>query len=290
MNMTQFHRNGSQPSAVPAPTSISHHLESWRRVWSRILLTLLLIGLTIAAGDAAPTNMVAIPASTYTPLYKSEAAILVDAFYLDTYPATNAEFLEFVRANPAWRKSQVKRLFADESYLRRWAGDLDLGDDAEAARRPVTHVSWFAANAYAQWQGKRLPTLAEWEVASAAGITNAIGANETGHTQRILDWYSRPARRPLPAVGSTFKNVFGNWDMHGLVWEWVWDFNTALVTGESRADASLDEQRFCGSGAFGASDFRDYPGFMRMAFRSSLKANYTVANLGFRCAKEIDPP
>jgi formylglycine-generating enzyme required for sulfatase activity len=93
-------------------------------------------------------------------------------------------------------------------------------------------------------------------------------------------------RDALPPVRSTFRNVFGIWDMHGLVWEWVSDFNTALVTGESRADSGLDRQLFCGSGSSGASDFSDYAAFMRYAYRSSLRGNYTVANLGFRCAED----
>ena len=41
------------------------------------------------------------------------------------------------------------------------------------------------------------------------------------------------------------------------------------------------------SGAAGARDFTDYPAFMRTAVRSSLKANYTVPNVGFRCARSI---
>jgi formylglycine-generating enzyme len=60
------------------------------------------------------------------------------------------------------------------------------------------------------------------------------------------------------------------------------DFNSALVTGESRADAALERTLYCGSGAIGAADFEDYAAFMRYAFRSSLEAHYSVANLGFR--------
>jgi len=64
-----------------------------------------------------------------------------------------------------------------------------------------------------------------------------------------------------------------------------------LSTGESRGDSSLDQNLFCGSGAAGAVDPSDYAAFMRFAFRGSLKAVYTQANLGFRCAsnKEIYP-
>jgi formylglycine-generating enzyme required for sulfatase activity len=75
--------------------------------------------------------------------------------------------------------------------------------------------------------------------------------------------------------------------MHGVVWEWVADFSTAMVTGDARGDTGLDRQLFCGSGAQGAKDIQDFASFMRYAFRSSLKASYTVPNLGFRCAKDL---
>jgi len=248
------------------------------------MFAVLLAGAAYAAPP--PENMALVPAGTYTPLFKSEGPIAVPAFYLDAYPVTRGDFLEFVRENPPWRRSAVKRIFADESYLRDWAGDLDLGP--ADPQSPVTRVSWFAAKAYAEWQDKRLPTLAEWEYAAAASETNAVGLDEPRYNQRILDWYSRPVRDVLPRVGSTFRNFYGVWDLHGLVWEWVTDFNTALVTGESRADAGLDRSLFCGSGAAGAAEFKDYAAFMRYAYRSSLKANYCVANLGFRCAKDSE--
>ncbi|MFT6408028.1 MAG: sulfatase activating formylglycine-generating enzyme [Arenicella sp.] len=75
--------------------------------------------------------------------------------------------------------------------------------------------------------------------------------------------------------------------MHGVVWEMVRDFNTALVTGESRGDSSLDKQLFCGAGASSSVDPSDYAAFMRYALRSSYSASYTLSSLGFRCAKDI---
>ena len=237
----------------------------------------------------APDGMVLVPAGTYQPLFKNEPKVEVEPFYLDVYPVTNDEFLEFVRANPEWRRSNVKRLFADEHYLRYWAGDLDLGPDSEKIKNsPVTRVSWFAARAYCAWKEKRLPSLAEWEYVAAASETQPRGDAETNYLQRILRWYEKPTPATLPPVGSTFKNYFGVYDMHGLVWEWIADFNTALVTGESRADTGLDRSMFCGTGSIGASNFRDYAAFMRYALRSSLKADYTLQNLGFRCAKDVE--
>lgn len=232
--------------------------------------------------------MALIPAGSYRPLYGVEEARPVAAFCLDVHPVTNGEYLEFVRAQPAWQRSRIKRVFADASYLSRWSEDLEPGP-AAPANSPVTEVSWFAARAYARWLGRRLPTLAEWERAATADERQEDGSRDPAFVERILRWYGRPLRGPLPPVGATFRNCWGVWDLHGLVWEWVDDFNTALVTGESRADGGLDRGLFCGSGAVGAADFRDYAAFMRYAFRGSLKADYTVPNLGFRCAQDLPP-
>ena len=62
-----------------------------------------------------------------------------------------------------------------------------------------------------------------------------------------------------------------------------------LVSGESRADASLERGLFCGAGASGASDFADYAAFMRFGYRASLQARYTTAQLGFRSAYDRSP-
>ena len=148
------------------------------------------------------------------------------------------------------------------------------------------NVSWFAAEAYARWKGKRLPTTDEWEYAAKAGLRSRDGGREQGFMGRVLQLYSRRPGTGLGPVGSTFRNYWGVYDLHGLVWEWVHDFNTALVTGESRNNTDLDLKLFCGSGALGASEFRDYTAFLRFGFRSGLEARYAVPNLGFRLAAD----
>ena len=89
----------------------------------------------------------------------------------------------------------------------------------------------------------------------------------------------------MPAAGSGEPNRLGLRDLHGLVWEWVEDFNAALVTPESRSDPALEKNLFCGAGSLSADDKTAYFTFLRTAFRSSLRASYTLPNLGFRCAK-----
>ncbi len=255
-----------------------------------ILLWVLMAVLTAGSSWAQdiPEVMVLIDQGTYTPLYQTPydtSAVTVDAFYLDVYPVTNADFLAFVKANPRWLRSQVTPLFADENYLNHWDGDLALGDTAPA-NSPVVNVSWFAAMAYAEWAGKRLPTMAEWEYVAAASASHPDGSTDPDHYQRIIDWYAQPTPARTPSIGSTVQNYWQVYDMHGLVWEWVYDFNNAFVTGESRSDSDLDRQLFCGSGSIGASDFKDYAAFMRFAFRGSLEGAYTTPNLGFRCARD----
>lgn len=262
-----------------------------------ILLPIFVVGGRAArAGEnppatAAPADMALIPAGDYAPLLRTKdepERTAVAAYWLDIRPVTNAEFLEFVRAHPQWRRSRIGPLFSDRGYLADWAADLELGP-AVPADAPVVRVSWFAARAYAKALGKRLPTTAEWERAAAAGFATPVGATEPDFSRAVLAWLARPTPSPLPPAGAGRPNFFGVRDLHGLVWEWVDDFNTAMTTGESRADTGLERNLFCGAGAAGARDLTDYPAFMRIGLRASLQATYTVPNLGFRCARTLAP-
>jgi formylglycine-generating enzyme required for sulfatase activity len=237
------------------------------------------------------SGAVLIPAGDYVPLQRSAKdlpSVPVAAFWLDELPVTNAQFLAFVTAHPKWRRSQVSRLFADSSYLEHWAGDLELGPGAPAGA-PVVRVSWFAARACARAQGKRLPAIAEWEHAAAAGYTSPDGKNDAAFNRDLYAWLARPVAGVQPDVATGKRNFYGVRGLHGLVWEWVDDFNTALVTGESRGDSGLERDLFCGAGSVGAKDTSDYAAFMRQALRSSLRANNTTSSLGFRCARDAGP-
>ncbi|HET6569722.1 MAG TPA: formylglycine-generating enzyme family protein [Rhodothermales bacterium] len=241
------------------------------------------------AADEAPEGMAYVGGGWYTPLYPGpadEGGSSVEPFFLDVYPVTNAEYLAFVRANPEWQRSRVPSLFADGGYLRTWPGDLDFGPDT-LADRPVVNVSWFAASAFAEWKGKRLPTTAEWEVAAAASPSRPDGRNDPAYRQYLLDWYSRTAPDVAPPVGSTFRNYWGVYDLHGLVWEWVFDFNTEFVSSDSRNRADLDATLFCGGSAVRASSVDDYAAFLRSAYRNGFEASYTAPNLGFRLAQDV---
>lgn len=245
----------------------------------------LFLFLLLTAFESYAQDMVQVPAGTFIPLYGDSTAVSVKSFYIDTYAVTNDQFEAFVKENPKWQKGAVKELFADGRYLNHWVLP-DGNGKKESAESPVTNVSWFAAKEYCKCQNKRLPTTAEWEY---VGMASADKANATGDAkfyQQLLDWYSRPNSPVLPSVTSGVKNYYGVYGMHGLIWEWVYDFNSALMIGESRTNASVDRDLFCAGGSAGVRDSENYAAFLRYAFRSSLKANYTVANLGFRCARD----
>ncbi len=246
-------------------------------------------GVARDGGGAGSAGMITIPAGEYAPLLRpagEPARTPVAAFLLAEVPVTNADFLAFVTAQPQWRRSRVSRLFADASYLQHWTGDLEPGPQSPPDA-PVVQVSWFAARAYARWAGKRLPTTAEWERAAAVGYTQPASRDDDAFNRDLYAWLARPVPAVLPEVHSAPPDFHGVRGLHGLVWEWVDDFNTAMVTGESRADTGLERDLFCGAGAAGAQDTSDYAAFMRAALRSSLKANNTTTSLGFRCAQSL---
>jgi sulfatase modifying factor 1 len=228
--------------------------------------------------------MVNIKGGIFLPLYSLDSQkVVVKPFLMDVYPVTNENYKKFVQQNPAWRKSNIKSIYADANYLAHWASDSTF--NPILAQSPVVNVSWFAAKKYCECQGKRLPTVAEWELAAKASQTLPDASKDLKFNQWLLNWVSKPNPPTLPHVGSTFKNYFGIWDMHGLVWEWTFDFNSALTTGESRENSGLDNSLFCGGGSFASKDINNYAAFMRFASRSSVKAKYAVPNLGFRCVK-----
>ncbi|WP_170227870.1 formylglycine-generating enzyme family protein [Aequorivita lipolytica] len=229
--------------------------------------------------------MVLVKGGVYLPLYGAEDKVVkIEPFKMDVLPVSNSDYLKFVQENPQWKKSNIKRLFADESYLTKWKNDETFIGLPNA---PVTTVSWFAAKKYCECQGKRLPTMDEWEFAAMANEDVPDAREIETYNQYILGWYETPKTYNNP-IGETFKNYWGIYDLHGLVWEWTLDFNSVLISGESRKDVDKDSNLFCGSAAIGASDLMNYAAFMRYAFRGSMKARYSSQNLGFRCAKDVE--
>jgi iron(II)-dependent oxidoreductase len=173
------------------------------------------------------------------------------AFEIDALPVTNADYERFVQAGGyEWREwwSEDGWAWLRESGARAplyWTADggerrFDRIVERDPAL-PVMHVSWFEADAYARWAGKRLPTELEWEKAAAWGPGAAEprlypwGAEEPTPERANLD---QTAFGPLPAgalaAGASAYGVLG---LVGDAWEWT------------------------------ASEFRGYPGFRAYPYR-----------------------
>ena len=247
---------------------------------------LALMMLAAASAGAAPASRAPVPAGTFETILPPAPGVksaTVQAFTMDRVPVTNADFARFLSANPQWRRDRVARVFADAGYLQHWASAT--APAPASAKQPVTRVSWFAANAYCEAQGARLPTWYEWERVSAADEARADARNDPAWRQHILDWYSRPASATLPDVGRGEPNYFGVRDIHGLVWEWVQDLGSMMVSGDNREQGDPDLKKFCGSGALSLEQKDNYAMLMRVATLSSMQASYTSTSMGFRCVK-----
>src|SRR5690606_19766680 len=222
-----------------------------------IFLTSILSWTVISAQDVP---MAKIEGGEFLPLYGTGEKVKVESFLLDVYPVTIQNYLEFVREYPQWRKSEVLRIFADEHYLSSWEGDLQPGEGL-LPEAPVTFVSWFAAKKYCECQGKRLPTIEEWEYAAMAGEDSRDARTTAAYNKYIRSWYETPRTFDTP-VGSTNKNIWGVYDLHGLVWEWPADFNSVMVVGENKDEGTGGNNRFCDAGAVTTSDMMNYAAFM----------------------------
>lgn len=253
----------------------------------RRLAALLLVVLPVAGVLAGRVDYVRLPGGAFRTALKYEdqkGSVRVPAFEMMRMPVTNAQFLAFVQAHPQWRRDRVAGVFAESRYLGHWAAPTALADPAQAAQ-PVTQVSWFAASAYCEAQGARLPTWTQWEYAAAADETRRDARKDPAWRERILSWYSRPSSTALPRAGLQTPNAYGVQDLHGLVWEWTDDFSSLLVSGDNRKQGDADTSKFCGAGALSMDDRENYAVLMRVAMLSSLEARDTTTNLGFRCAR-----
>ncbi|MDE0085097.1 MAG: SUMF1/EgtB/PvdO family nonheme iron enzyme [Candidatus Poribacteria bacterium] len=195
-------------------------------------------------GISTPEDMVLIPAGEFqmgsdnekvNDREKPVSTVYVDTFYMDKSPVTNAQYKMFLETNPHWRKPSkgnewnkakkrmrstlfIYRTYHDGNYLKHWDGNnFPIGK----ADHPVTHVSWYAAMAYSQWAGKRLPTEAEWEKAARGGLTGR--KYPWGNTMDSNMVYCGKNVGETTSVGKYPANNYGLHDIVGNVWEWCLD-------------------------------------------------------------------
>ena len=209
--------------------------------------------------------------------------IQVDSFYLDKTAVTNEEFVAFLKENPEWRRSNIPAIFTNDGYLREWESDLDPGYENVGEQRPVTRVSWYAANAFCATKGGRLPTLNEWEY--SAQLMEFKGKNDAdAFSAKLINWYSGIDAKNLGAIGSTgIKNKYGVEDQFGLIMEWVDDFKPLIADDLSLDCGTVGRMNTLGS-------VYSYAASIRYITRMSFNAKITTGMVGFRCAYDTPTP
>ena len=144
--------------------------------------------------------------------------VSLNAFYMDIYEVTLGQYKRFLKATehsplPDW----VEKITPDDNY-------------------PVIGVSWFDAQAYAEWTGKRLPSEAEWEYSARGGLIGQRFAHgsELKHTDANFKGKGGADIWENPSPVASFKaNSYGLFDVMGNVWEWcedLYDENYYLVS------------------------------------------------------------
>ena len=179
-------------------------------------------------------------------------------------------------------------------------------------KHPVVMVSWFDAQAYAKWAGKRLPTESEWERAARGGLNSNtfVWGNEFTPAGKIMantwqgtfpndnkvdDGYARSA-----PVGSFAPNGFGLFDVAGNVWEWCSDWyqldlyrnldtskpqdNPKGPAKSSNPNHPYQQERSIRGGSFLCH--ASYCSSYRPSARLGNTPDTGMSHLGFRCVKD----
>ena len=248
------------------------------------------------------TDMVLIPAgefqmgsNTGDTDEKPVHTVYVDAFYIDKYEVTNAQYKAFIDANPEWGKDRIPPAYHDGYYLIHW-----IGNDYPAGKEnhPVVYVSWYAAMAYAKWAGKRLPTEAEWERAARGKLEDMIYPWGDTIDGTKANYYKDIEGNGTLPVGSFPANTFGLYDMSGNVREWCLDVYEATfyvnspkenpIAGHENIEKVIsDFLNIKKSRVLRGGSWLNIPEKLRVSERASRLPNATNPNDGFRCVKNI---
>jgi formylglycine-generating enzyme required for sulfatase activity len=253
-------------------------------------------------------NALAYPADGEGP----KRIVELDEFWIDETAVTNQSFAQFVEATgyiteaeltgwsfvPAFLLSEQ-----DEQYLVGQSGDTPWWVGVTAANwrqplgpsssttdiqsHPVTHISWSDANAFAQWNGKRLPTEAEWEKAARGGRENSLyawGDDLIVDGQHMCNiWQgdfptfnsAQDGHLGTAPVHSFEPNAYGLYNVCGNVWEW---------TADSWNSSDLADNKVIKGGSYMCHD--SYCNRYRLSARTSHPKNGFTAHIGFRCVAD----
>ncbi|MDE2217456.1 MAG: SUMF1/EgtB/PvdO family nonheme iron enzyme, partial [Planctomycetota bacterium] len=151
--------------------------------------------------------------------------VFLSTYLIDKYPVTNAQYKKFIEA----RGYTQKTFWSDAGWRYILQSNPMESNEMDGVLHgeqdcPVVNISWYEAEAFAKWAGKRLPTEAEWEKA-ARGTDGRIypWGNEFDKTR--LNCAEVKIEKPTPVTKyPQGQSVYGCFDMAGNVWEWTADW------------------------------------------------------------------
>jgi iron(II)-dependent oxidoreductase len=216
-----------------------------------------------------PDTMVIIPGGPFLYGDKEEREIK-RKYKIDAYPVTNERFNRFISANgygndQFWSLEGWKWKEKNKITLPKFWNDPKWNEPD----CPVVGVSWYEADAFAKWEGKRLPTELEWERAARGteGLEYSWG-NE--FDKEKCNSYESGIKKTTPVT--RYPNGIspgGCYDMAGNVWEWTADWY----------DKNENVKTLRGGSWFVNSDYA------RCAYRNYNTPVGRYNNFGFRCAQ-----
>lgn len=238
-----------------------------------------------------------------------EHVVTVASFELDTFEVTVGRFRNFVEAYDGTMPSDgdgVHPLISGTGWDSAWntqmpATKADLIDDITCdatlqtwtdtpganENQPINCIDWYLAFAFCIWDGGRLPTEAEWEYAAAGGSENRLFPWGQTFPDATYANYSAGANDSHVDVGSTplGKARFGQHDMAGSMWEWVFDTYSSLWYG---GGGSTCDNCANLTGAYRVNRGGGYTSnvpAIRPATRSYDDPKSNIRRHGIRCAK-----
>ena len=235
--------------------------------------------LPVRGADGPPGSMLQMPAGTFLmgsnagfDDERPERMVNMPAYQIDRYEVTVGEFREFVKATN--HRTDAEK--AGKPFNETWCVD-NVGSRFD---HPVRYVSWWDADKYCRWLGKRLPTEAEWEYAARGNDGRAYPWGNDFDPARVA-----PPTDTMP-VGFYLNNrsPIGAYDMAGNVWEWVNDWYRPDYYAQNENDNPQGppqaDQRVIRGGSFTNS-----PEDLRVTRRIKDDASSSHRDVGFRCAK-----
>lgn len=197
----------------------------------------------------------------------------LNAFWIDQTEVSNHQYRLCVQ------EEACEQPGSPDSFTR----DRYYEDDAFASH-PVINVSWYDAQTYCEWAGRRLPTEAEWEKA-ARGVDGNLypwGDNISCEYANYIGCVGDTASTGSYPQGAS---PYGALDMAGNVWEWVSDWYYIGYYKESPLDYPQGPE----SGAYRVvrgGSWNDYEWYLRTTTRYSYFPDNQRVSIGFRCALE----